>query len=212
MADLIPEAHTVKPRSLFLILAAVILVFAGCTGRSPSPNLYILSPLSEDHAPVVQASQNAALQIGIGPVTLADYLNQPSLVTRSGNNELSRLPFEQWGGSLRRNVTTVLAENLGLLMSTEDVHLYPWQRFITIDYRVSVDIIRLDGVLDEEATLVARWNIVDERTRTLLMTRRSTIVEPVENTGYAALVSAQSRALAQLSREIADLLKNENAR
>lgn len=212
MADLTPVVRAARPRPLFLLLAAVFFVLAGCGGRSPAPNLYILSSIPEDHAHVDKTGPTAPLLIGVGPVTVADYLNQPNLVTRSGDNELSRSPFEQWGGSLRRNVTAVLAENLGQLMSTEEVHLYPWQRFITIDYRVSVDIIRLDGIPGKEATLVARWNIVDERNSALVMTRRSTIVEPIETPGYAALVAAQSRTLAKLSRDIADSLKAENTK
>ncbi len=208
MAHVISEVRTVRLQSLLWLSAAVLLLLAGCAGRSPAPNLYILSSLPENQAPVDKAGRTVPLQIGIGPVTVADYLSQPNLVTRSGNNELSRAPFDRWGGSLRRNVATVLADNLGRLMSTEDVHFYPWQRFITVDYRVAVDLIRLDGVLGEKATLVARWSIVDEREMALLMTRRSTIIEPVESTGYTALVAAQSRALEKLSRDIADSLKS----
>ena len=57
--------------------------------------------------------------------------------------------------------------------------------------------------------LVARWSIIDSQKKTLSQTKRSTIVEPVDTGGYEALVSAQSRALGKLSKEIADSFKTE---
>ena len=97
-------------------------------------------------------------------------------------------------------------------MATNQVHLYPWQRSITIDYQITIDIIRLDGILGEEVMLVARWSIIDSQKKALVQTRRSTIVEPVSSDGYAPLVSAQSRALGKLSKEIADTLREETTK
>jgi uncharacterized protein len=207
-----PIHHTFNRKKYLpmLLLMLGVLVLSGCVGRSPSPNLYILSSIPEQQDTLektIRAQQQ--LQLGIGPLTLADYLNQPKLVTRSGDNQLVRAEFEQWGGSFKKNITTVLTENLSYLMATNQVHLYPWQRSITLDYQIMIDIIRLDGVLGEEVMLVARWSIIDIQKKNHKQTKRSTIVEPVDTNGYAALVSAQSRALGKLSREIANSLQTE---
>ncbi len=213
---MIPEQELFTPlkksRMLLLLLMLGVLVFSGCMGKSLSPNLYILSSIPEQQGAPEQNRLAQQLQLGIGPLTLADYLDQPKLVTRSGDNQLERAEFEQWGGSFKKNITTVLTENIGYLMATNQVHLYPWQRSITIDYQITIDIIRLDGILDEEVKLVARWSVFDGEGKSLIRAKRSTIVESVNGSGYPALVSAQSRALDGLSREIADTLREETTK
>jgi uncharacterized lipoprotein YmbA len=63
-------------------------------------------------------------------------------------------------------------------------------------------VIRCDGRLGEDARLVARWSIYGGPEKTPLAVNRSSIREPVSGSDYAALVAAQSRALAKLSQEI----------
>jgi len=58
-------------------------------------------------------AQNAA--VGIGPIKLADYLDQSKLVTRTGDNRMIVAEYDQWAGSLKSNLTHVLAENIGFL-------------------------------------------------------------------------------------------------
>lgn len=198
-----------RSRFFALLLMLGFLALNGCMGKSLPANLYILSSIPEQRPPADQNGQAEYLQLGIGPLTLADYLDQPKLVTRSGDNQLIKAEYEQWGGSLKKNLTTVLAENLGYLMATDQVHVYPWQRSINIDYQITMDIIRLDGILGREVMLVSRWSIFDEKRKELILTKRSTIVEPVDDSRYASLVYAESRALGKLSREIAETLRVE---
>ncbi len=44
-------------------------------------------------------AQNAV--IGIGPVTMADYLDQSDLVTRTSDNQLVKAEFDRWAGLLQ---------------------------------------------------------------------------------------------------------------
>jgi uncharacterized protein len=65
----------------------------------------------------------------------------------------------------------------------------------------------LDGRLGEAAWLEARWSILEGPEKKLLKMDRSSISEPVSGSDYAAVVAAQSRALAQLSQEIAKAIQ-----
>jgi ABC-type uncharacterized transport system auxiliary subunit len=56
--------------------------------------------------------------------------------------------------------------------------------------------------LGEDALLVARWSVLSGQDKKLLAASRSSIREPVDGSGHAAVVAAQSRALAKLSKEI----------
>jgi hypothetical protein len=78
---------------------------------------------------------------------------------------------------------------------------------VPIDYQVVVDIVRCDGQLNDAAWLEARWSILGGPEKKLLKSNRSSIREPVSGADYAALVAAQSRAVAKLSQEIAEAIQ-----
>jgi uncharacterized lipoprotein YmbA len=78
---------------------------------------------------------------------------------------------------------------------------------VPIDYQVAVDVVRCDGRLGDAAYLEARWSIFKGQDKKLLKTMRSSISAPVTGPGYADLVAAESRALAQLSQEIAQTIQ-----
>ena len=64
---------------------------------------------------------------------------------------------------MKDNFTNVLADNLGVLLSTERIYLYPWRLSVPIDYQVILDIVRCDGRLGETVWLEVRWSIVGAR-------------------------------------------------
>jgi uncharacterized lipoprotein YmbA len=88
------------------------------------------------------------------------------------------------------------------MVPTERISLYPWPTSLPIDYQVVLDIVRCDGRQNEDILLVARWRVLKGEGKEILAVRRSNITESVDGPGYEALVAAQSRALAALSREI----------
>ena len=196
----------------FFGLLPVVLVMGlffldGCLGRSQSPRFYTLSPLIEDKALAKSDTPARDTRIGIGPIKLADYLDHSKLVTRTGDNRLVKAEFDLWAGAFRDNLTNVLAENIGLLVPTERIYLYPWRLSEPMDYQIILDVVRFDGDLGKDAWLVARWSIIGGKEKEVLEVGRSSIREPVKGSGYDALVTAQSRALAQISHEIVEAIQ-----
>ena len=193
-------------RGLAVILAIAAIFLGGCT-RSQSPRFYTLSPIQEDQVISKRKSPAQNAVIGIGPVKLADYLDQSMLVTRTSDNQAVKAEFDRWVGSLKDNFINVLADNIGFLLSTERIYLFPWRVSVPIDYQVAMEVIRCDGRLGEAVWLEVRWSIFGSPGKKLLKTNRSSIREPVSGADYAALVAAQSRALAKLSQEIAEAIQ-----
>jgi uncharacterized lipoprotein YmbA len=70
-----------------------------------------------------------------------------------------------------------------------------------------VDVIRFDGPLGGDVSLIARWAILQGKDKKLVSVRKSTIIEPSGGKGYEAIVAADSLALEKLSREIAEAIK-----
>ncbi len=188
-------------RGLPVILALAAIFLGGC--RSQSPRFYTLSSIPEDQVVSTRPSPARNAVIGIGPVKLADYLDQSMLITRTSGNQAVKAQFDRWVGSFKDNFINVLADNIGTLLSTDRIYLYPWRLSVPIDYQVSVDVIRCDGRLGDAAWLEARWSVFQGPEKKLLKMHRSNLREPVTGPDYPALVAAQSRALAKLSQEIA---------
>jgi uncharacterized lipoprotein YmbA len=193
-------------RSLAVVLASAAILVSGCLGRSPSPSFYALTPV-QDQVFSGRSSPLHQAVIGIGPVKLADYLDESQIVTRRSDNQLVKAEFNRWAGSFKNNFTNVLADDLGSLLSTERIYLYPWRLSVPVDYQVTVDVVRCDGRLGEAAWLEARWSLFKGPDKKLLKTVRSNISEPVTGPDYAALVAAESQAVAKLSQEIATAIQ-----
>lgn len=192
-----------------LIIAFIIL--GGCLGKGTqkATKLYLLQPLSssmeEQGAPA-----DEGIVLGVGPVRVREYLNRPQIVTRTSKNEITLHEFHHWGESLASNFSGVLAGNLTILLSSEELFLYPWSRKPPLDYQVVVDVVRFDGELGAEASLVAHYYILrfdEEGERKQAAMKKSSFSKPIEDDSYEALVSAMSELVADFSREVADEIK-----
>lgn len=191
-------------RRVVVTTAPFLIMLAGCIGGKSQPSrFYVLSPL-----PGETGSQGAAAEpgvaIGVGPVSLPPYLDRPEIVTRAGGNELHLSEFDRWAEPLGQNFSRVLAENLSILIPTDRTAVFPWEKSPPIDYQVVVEVTRFEGYTDGNSLLMARWSIFGADGRQELLTRQSTFTTPTgAPQNYEAMVSALSRSLADLSREIA---------
>jgi len=194
------------PQLLAPLLAAALLVSAGCA-QTPPTNFYILSSLPPEAAESLGTGGDK-LSLGVGPATLPGYLDRPQVVALASSNKLELAEFHKWAEPLQENFLRVLAENLSILLTTDRVERLPMRRAVPIDYQVAVEMVRFDADLDGTALLVARWKILDRDGRKPLIMRKSSFTEPsLTGTDREAVVAAMSRAVADLSREIAAELR-----
>ena len=185
-----------------VFLAAVTAGVGGCSSSQPSRFYLLHSTTGSVKSPDV-LSPPSEISIGVGPVKLPDYLDRPQIVTRATPGKLDLAEFDRWAEPLSENFARVLAEELSAMLSTSRVLMHPWPRTSQVDCQIAVDVVRFEGVPGGRATLGARWTLYGEQGRKVLAQRNSEISDPVDSTSYEALVAAQSRAVASLSREIA---------
>jgi hypothetical protein len=138
---------------------------------------------------------------------MPDYLERPQIVTQVSPNELQLGDFDQWAEPLGKTFMRTLADNLASLLCVSEVVYYPSERS-GVDYQVLVTVTRFHGLSDGAVTLSAQWQVLRGGKDEVLARNRTTILEHTEGPGYAALVAAQSKALAKLSREIAEAVSN----
>ncbi len=193
---------------LWIVIGIALATIHGCA-RSPSSRFYLLDALSDSASPEGgNFSDKLCVSIGIGPVEIPDYLDQAQIVTRVTPNEMKLAEFDRWAESLKDNITRVLAKNLSNLLCIKEISFFPWRREIAKDYRIEVKVIRFDGSPGGQVVLEAWWRLLSGDGKTLLQSKRSNFSEPAAGRDYKSLVSAQSRTLAELSREIAEAIKN----
>ena len=190
------------------------LALAGCLGsRSAPTSFYMLSPFSPSQAGTSPAAAEARIHIGLETVGVAEYLNRNEIVVNLDNTVYKLADFDKWAEPLSNNLTRVLEENLTNLLRDDsfDVILASASS-ITLDYRLEVDVFRLDGNLVDKATLLARWAILGTDEDDLKLMRRSKYQESAEDKTYKGMVLAQSRAIEKLSQDIAADVKKTLAK
>lgn len=176
-----------------ILLPAAILALAGCgVGHR---TFYMLT--ADGPAPATSGPG-----IGIGPVSLAEYIDRPNLVVAESDHELGIAENHRWAGDLAASITRVTAANLGRRLKTGNVRTYPWRGDDEIRHQITIDIRQLHGGPDGHAVIEAAWRIHALPDRRIV--RASTFVdrEPLASDGYDSLVAAQSKLLSRLADDI----------
>jgi uncharacterized lipoprotein YmbA len=190
----------------FLLVGFVLLFVLGCAS-SPPPRFYTLSSLQEGGRGPRESPSDQGLVIVVGPIQFPEYLDRAEVVTRSSTNKITLSEFDLWAGSLAEDFNRTLVENLSVLLPTESVFVYPRLRPGLAKFQITLDVIRFDGSLGGDVSLIVRWAILEGKERKVVSLRKSVITEPSGGKGYEGMVAADSQALEKLSREIADAIK-----
>jgi uncharacterized protein len=183
-------------------LLLVYLIFGGCVSLEAKPDpsrFFVLSPLPQ----AGRSAQNpAALALGIGPIKFPGYLDRPQLVTRISQNRFAVAENDRWAESLEENFARVLSQNLSILLQTDRIVAYPWERNQRPTYQVQVEVLRFEPNAEQMVELWARWSITDNTKKTVIV-RESYLTHPVKDKSKEASVAALSEAVGSLSQEIA---------
>ena len=192
---------TLTRRALLPLVLVAAMLAAGCLGGTAPTRFYVLAPVD---GPV--ASGERAVSVGVGPVSLAGYLDRPQIVTRPAADKIDLGEFDQWGEPLRDGITRVLAEDLSRLLPGATISIFPWRGLEAVRYQVIVDVTRFDGPAAGDTALEARWRVLDVASSKELAAKTARLAEPTGGPGYTMTVTSMSRALGSLSRDIAQTL------
>jgi uncharacterized lipoprotein YmbA len=180
-------------------MVGMMLLTSGCslTGGSDPVQYYVLTSQAELGD---AASSATEFSVGVGPVSLPDYLHRPQLVTRLSDTELQIDDFSRWAEPIEAGFMRLLRENLSVALGAS-VQEYPWYSTRAPTLAVSVDVVRFELTAAGTAVLICRWEISRAATRERLFTKQSVITEPADSV-VSVSVAALSRVMDQLSREI----------
>lgn len=181
-------------------------LLAGCGGTSPTVTYYGLASLDPDVV-VAKDSVEHDIALGVGPVLIPDYLKNSRMALRRGHNRYHFDEYHRWAGMLDKDFTAVLANNLGVLLGTDKVAVFPWINYFHPDYQLVVEVLQFDGDLNGDAVLRVRWMVSDAQGKQLLLSGTSEKRQALLQPSYDALVDAESRILEDLCRDLAGSLR-----
>ena len=184
----------------------LVAILVGC-GGSPDSRFYTLGGGA---IPASDRNEKATAEyiIAVGPVSLPESVDRPQIVVRVGPNQVAIMEQHRWAAPLGSEISRVIAEDLAQLLGNRMVSSYE-QNNARPDIQVLVDLQRFDSTLGETVTIDALWS-VRRSLNGQPKTGRSLVQEPAGGEGYDALVAAHSRALAKVSREIAEAIRSTN--
>lgn len=192
-----------KIRNCSVVALLIIFLMSGCRSVTPPVEYYTLSPLSAMDVNLATPSSMQKISLGIGPLSLPEYLTGSKIITRTSPNKIEKDEFHRWAGSFRGDILRVLSENLSVLAETTKVAVHPWSMASRPDYIVEIKIQELEGKLGDEVFLKAFWTIKKASSSEYSIARLSNIRTKINGSDYESLIKAKSLALVSLSKEIA---------
>jgi uncharacterized lipoprotein YmbA len=189
---------------LTLTTLLLISLITGCSTQPSQKTLFYRLDIPVETA----ASQTAAAELpvpqprlGVGPVSLAAYLDRPQLISRVSPFHLELHDFHYWAGKLQDNLTLVLTQALQQRLGQDRVIAYPWHRSVRPVYELSLNLDRLDEE-QGQMRLQVRWTLIEGTTGELIDLHQASIAEPLQGSGAEAQVAAASRAVLRLAEQL----------
>jgi uncharacterized protein len=181
-------------------LAAVLLLPA-CAGSSHPPQYYVLTPEARTSAPADASGPS----IAVGPVSVPDVVDRPRIVLKGAGNEVKMSEYNRWASPLKNEIARVISTNLAQELGNPRVWSYLESSLSDPDVQVVIDVRQFDSILNQSADVDVLWSI-KRKGSDAARSGRSTVSEPAPGQ-FNELVAAHSRALAQVSRDIAKAIR-----
>jgi len=185
-------------RNVFAV--ACLAALSTRCGSTPPANYYTLEPTA---AP--DGTPAASFGVAIDPVSVPAAVDRPQFVVLLAPNQVALSEFERWASPLQDEVARVVAADLCALLGTPRVSAASLPQSDAA-YQVAIDIQRFDSILGEAAILEAFWSVRTVAT-SQIRSGRTVVREAAQGPGFGPLAGAHSRALAQLSRDVAAAIR-----
>ena len=191
----------IRYRRAPLLMIAVLVTLQAC-GTAPS-RYYRL-----DSAATAMGAQALPATVMVGPVSVPAAVDRPEFVLTDGPNRVEVEEFDRWAAPLDDSIARAVAGDLSVLLATPNVATAPLADFKP-DYNVAINVQRFESDKGNAALVDAVWAVSSAAGKT--RSGRTVARETVQGEGFDALAAAHSRAIAQLSSDIAAAIRAEAA-
>jgi len=186
-------------------ITALLALLIGC-GSSPRNNHYLLTT-GATHPPGGETPS-----LGIGPISVPEYLNRNGMVYAMQGNQLQVSATERWAEPLQSGIKRVVSINLASGLDTQNIRYFPWDPKRPPAYGVRITVLSLDAG-DEQASLAAEWRVNRPATGQSVARRISNLQLPLPAGPLKPeqIAPAYSKLLEQLSELISAAIEQDMA-
>jgi uncharacterized lipoprotein YmbA len=181
-----------------LVCVGALLTLGGCLGSpKPAVQLFTLPPLTEEDGVTGGVTQGPSM--GVGPVVVAPYLEQPYVARRL---DLTRVEFAdsaRWVAPLDQLIRERIISQFALVAGASEILTYPWPQSRPPQTQLTLRVQEFAILPDNSAVLLALWTLRDGDTGALLASSPWNTKVMVDGTGSSAEVMALSQALDELA-------------
>jgi uncharacterized lipoprotein YmbA len=179
-----------------------LLVLQGCA-TAPPTQFYSLEAVKQAPLASSQKGELSKPLIGVAQISLPSELERKQIVTRDVNGALNFVEQHQWAALLKQNMTEVLAKNLAVQQPEFWFKAYPWSSLGMVDYRLVIDVTRLEIVLGKTISLSVDWTILNEKTHAVLKHDSMDLQQPLKNETYATAITGLNELLVRMTQQMA---------
>lgn len=178
------------------IIIPCLLLNACMFGTSKNAKFYTMSV-----APGTAVSADYNAFVGVSRVQLPKYADRTQIVTQYKDSEQIKISeYNRWVEPPATLMTRVLTEDLSVLLPSAQIKENRFKKRAA-DRVITVEIIEMNGVLGQQAELIAWYTVQDEagKVQTYQKFTKSVIIGKT----YDELAQGYSQLLMMLSQEIA---------
>lgn len=187
-----------------ILVATVLCSFLVGCNSSPQKKYYYLNTIPSEQKTLTPSTDNITTVIGIGPVEIADHLQRSQIIYSQTNNQLTVADNDYWAEPLDKGIARVIALNLIQRNDKRSFTTFPWRNDSKPQYSLRIQINSLTRA-DNEASIIATWELMDNNTKANLQRRNFIRSIPAES-GAKNLAQAYSKLLAELAGEMDEAL------
>lgn len=179
------------------------LLLSGCfMGTSEQSKFYTQSAMATE-----TLSADYTAFVGVNRIQLPKYVDRPQIVTQLKDSvQINISEYNRWVESPSVLATRVLVEDLTVLLPEAQIKINQFKGE-GFDCTVSVEVTKINAVLDDKAELVA-WYVIKDSSGKRHAHHKFAATVQIGKT-YDDLVNGYGQLLTQLSREIARVLTEE---
>lgn len=186
---------------VWLLIPALVL--GGCAGNTSTIRYYMLDPANGTVENRTTATGQLDPVIGLGPVTMPEYLARSQLVIRDTDTEIELLDEHRWAEPLEDQFSRVLALNLSKLLPTSRLVIYPSRSGSGVTHQLSIAVHRFDANRTGGVVLQVSWTLTEKQDPQQGIGGAIALDTGYSPGGdYAAMAKAMSQLVAQLAQQL----------
>ena len=182
-----------------IALLLTLALLSACSFRSPQSQFYVMNSNN------LSSLSTKKMNIAVARVDVPDMLNKSQMVIYDDNSiEVQILEFHRWAEVFPNMIQSTVTNDLMAYLPNSFVRDTYFDND-TAQYNISIEINRIEAHKGGDVRLSAWWNIRNNQGKIIKQVQH-TYISHTKGNSMSDLVDAQTDAVHQMSRDIAENL------